>query len=75
MTAICNMAAYIWAGRAAELAWERGVVGALPRTDAIDSVEAMVRRRARRALIDPAAAENSTKAERAEAPTQAVLRA
>eukprot|EP00959_Pyramimonas_sp_CCMP1952_P216663 4531442-Pyramimonas_sp.AAC.1 len=69
-TAMGNMAAGIWAGRAAVLAWERGATRDLPRTKAVDFAAAMIRRRARRALKDSAAVETLSKAERDVVPIQ-----
>eukprot|EP00959_Pyramimonas_sp_CCMP1952_P288653 6036456-Pyramimonas_sp.AAC.1 len=57
-----NLAADVWAGVGAELAWEFGLVGSVPETDKIDAIAHLVRKRARRSLLLAAASETSERA-------------
>eukprot|EP00959_Pyramimonas_sp_CCMP1952_P202906 4243603-Pyramimonas_sp.AAC.1 len=60
-----NLAADVWAGVWAELAWEFGLVRTAPDTDRIDSIAHLVRKRARRALMLAASSETGERAGRA----------
>eukprot|EP00959_Pyramimonas_sp_CCMP1952_P010026 209156-Pyramimonas_sp.AAC.1 len=51
------MCADHWAGEAAERGWDSHVQRPIPHTDQVDCIAVLVRKRARRALIDSLAAD------------------
>eukprot|EP00959_Pyramimonas_sp_CCMP1952_P316591 6626577-Pyramimonas_sp.AAC.1 len=61
------MTADQWVGRASELAGERGLLADMPDTDQVDALAALIRRRARRAMIEASAAEPRARSSRPEA--------
>ena len=75
MLAVCNTCADKMAGVGAEWALERALVDEFPRADRWDVISALVRQRARRAMVDTLAVDpwDSQRSERVQRPKTSLL--